>query len=412
MMQKRICLVSPGHIASNPRLVKEANALYQAGYQVRVVAGDYMAAVRPLDQTLLSKVSWSCDRVGLGNRTQYLRRRMTQEIARSLAANIGISHLSLATWAHHPMSYQLARVAAAEPADLYIAHCLAALPAAAIAAQKHQAYLGFDAEDFHVGELAETPQNQTEIAVRDYIERALLPHCDHLTAASPMIAEAYVKRYGVKMKSILNVFSLDEASSSPEQVKSDRVGTEPSLYWFSQTIGPGRGLEVVIQAMGQMQTPVRLHLRGLLAAEYQNELEQLAKAVGVGDRIHLLSSAPPSEMVRLAAEHDIGLSMELTEPYNRSICLTNKIFAYLLAGLPVLMSNTPAQIELAEKLGEAAVIVDSTDPLGIAVTLDQWLINSHHLNVARATAWTLGQKIYNWDVEQYHFLAAVEQVWQ
>jgi len=46
---KKICLVSPGHVASNPRLVKEANSLVAAGYDVRVVAGDTAPFVRPLE---------------------------------------------------------------------------------------------------------------------------------------------------------------------------------------------------------------------------------------------------------------------------------------------------------------------------------------------------------------------------
>jgi|GEM_PF-7030127 len=58
---KKICLVSPGHVASNPRLVKEANSLLQAGYEVRVVAGDMVPFVRPLDNALLLSVEWTCD---------------------------------------------------------------------------------------------------------------------------------------------------------------------------------------------------------------------------------------------------------------------------------------------------------------------------------------------------------------
>ena len=69
---KKICLVSPGHVASNPRLVKEANSLLQAGYEVRVVAGDMVPFVRPLDNALLLSVEWTCDRIGLGTRPVYI----------------------------------------------------------------------------------------------------------------------------------------------------------------------------------------------------------------------------------------------------------------------------------------------------------------------------------------------------
>lgn len=406
---KRICLVSPGPVASNPRLVKEANALHSAGFQVRVISGNSTAIVHALNATILSEAPWSWVQVDLGNRLGYLGCRFWQELARSVANTGWIPHLSVATWAHSPMSARLAKVAAAQPADLYIAHCLAALPAAAYAAQKHNARLGFDAEDFHVGELPKTPSNLAETAIRDYLERTLLPRCQHLTAASSKIATAYAERYGISMEPILNVFPLSEAPTSPQRLVGDRIGKEPSLYWFSQTIGPGRGLEAIVQAMGRMRTLVRLHLRGTLVACYKDKLMSLAQEVGVGERIHLLPPAPPSEMARLAACHDIGLSVEPGRDTNNNICLGNKIFTYLLAGLPVLMSRTPAQEEFATNLGEAAALVNINNPEEIALTLDKWLSDVANLELARSQAWKLGQENYNWNKEQHRFLSVVER---
>jgi glycosyltransferase involved in cell wall biosynthesis len=410
MTKKRICLVSPGHLASNPRLVKEANALYAAGFQVRVVAGDSVAVIHPLDQTILSLAPWSCVQVSWGSKLSYLGRRLWQKLAQKVASTGWIPHLSVAIWAHSTMSDRLAKAAAAEPADFYIAHCLAALPAAAIASGKHNAKLGFDAEDFHIGELPDIPENQVEIRVRDRLERTLLPRCQHLTAASPGIATAYAQRYGVKMTPILNVFPLAEAAPSPQRQEGDRIGSEPSLYWFSQTIGPGRGLESIITAMAQMQTRVRLHLRGFPAVGYSESLMQLAAKVGVSDRLHFLPPAPPAEMARLAAYHDVGLSLELIQPVNRAVCLTNKIFVYLLAALPILMSLTPAQKEFAKQLGEVALLVDINDSAAVATTLDNLLFKGEKLENLRTQSWKLGQEIYNWDVEQLKFLNSVERI--
>src|SRR5580704_18905598 len=39
-MKTRICLISPSHLSMNPRLVKEADALTEAGYDVAVIAAD------------------------------------------------------------------------------------------------------------------------------------------------------------------------------------------------------------------------------------------------------------------------------------------------------------------------------------------------------------------------------------
>src|SRR5262249_54823904 len=148
MTGNRICLVSPGHLASNPRLVKEAHALQEAGFAIRVVAGDVAPEVRPLDATILAQVSWPVAKVRLAPRPLYLARSLRQGLASNAYWMGGVRS---AQWAHSPVTGSRARAAAAQPADLYIPHSLAALPAAAWAARRHGAKLGFDAEDDHVG---------------------------------------------------------------------------------------------------------------------------------------------------------------------------------------------------------------------------------------------------------------------
>jgi hypothetical protein len=115
-------------------------------------------------------------------------------------------------------------------------------------------------------------------------------------------------------------------------------------------------------------------------------------------------------MAKLAANYDLGLSLEITEPQNRAICLTNKIFTYLLAGIPVLLSHTPAQSQLAEQLGEAAILVDIHDTLCLATVLDHWFTDVVRVEKARAKARQLGQEVYNWDVEQCKFLGMIRNI--
>ena len=405
MTGKRICLVSPGHIASNPRLVKEADALQEDGFAVRVVAGDVTPSVRPLDATILARASWPVTKVGLGPRPLYLARRLWQEVA-SRAHMIG--GVRAALWAYSPVTGSLARAAAAQPADLYIAHGLAALPAAAWAARRHRAKLGFDAEDDHVGELENTTENRAEIEIRRRIEACYLPQCQHLTAASPGIARSYRDRYGVTMTPILNVFPLAQAPSAPPANRSHAANGRLSVYWFSQTIGTGRGLEAFIRAMGRMHGWVTLSVRGSDFLGYSERLRSLAADVGVPDAIRFFPSAPPDEMARLAAHHDVGLASELSTPPNHAICLSNKIFSYLLAGIPVLMSDTPAQRELGIGLGEAARVVNLADPVSVADVLETWAGDKQALAAAKCAAWHLAQTRFNWDIEKERLLTGVK----
>src|SRR5271155_5110423 len=215
MTARRICLVSPGHLASNPRLVKEADALHEAGYVVKVVIGGNSApSVRPLDDTILARARWRVTKVGLGSRPVYAVRRIRQEIARK-TFRPGRLGLQQAIWAHSPITPSLAKAAEAEAADLYIGHYVAALPAVAWAARRHRAKFGFDAEDDHVGELIDTPENGLEIAIRQRIEAHFLSQCRHRTAASPDIARVYDRRCGISMTPILNVFPRSNALPFP-----------------------------------------------------------------------------------------------------------------------------------------------------------------------------------------------------
>ncbi len=224
-------------------------------------------------------------------------------------------------------------------ADLYIAHYIAALPAASAAAREHRAMLGFDAEDFHLRRSHRWAGESLPMKMVDAVEGALLPSCSYMTAAAPMISEAYVARYGVgRPTTILNVFPLDMA---PPQADPS-ISTPVRAYWFSQTVGLDRGLQAFLQAMAQAKTPIELDIRGGDRAGRGETLLALARELGIADRVRLLPVGAPQEMVRLAAAYDLGLSLETDVSESRRLCLTNKIFTYLLAGVPVVLSDTPA----------------------------------------------------------------------
>lgn len=395
-MRGAICIVSPGNLASNPRLLKEADALHEAGYGVTAVACDYTQSLRDFDDEIAASVPWKAIRVP---------RRPTERPATLLAgavASIVGDHLpvGLAARAHGGPVGALSRVAVRVPADLYIGHYVAGLAAAGRAARRHGAMLGFDAEDLHVGEGA-----PLQLSMIRTIENALLPACRHVTAAAPLIGEAYRVRYGVEATVVLNVFPLAMAPAQPGPAGQGVF----RAYWFSQTIGLDRGLQSFIQAMAQTTTRVTLDIRGSNRWGHGDRLMELARELDIADRVSLLPMASPAEMVRLAADYDIGLSLETDVSENRRVCLTNKIFTYLLAGVPVLLSDTPAQCALAPALGAAARVVSLADPAGIAAVLDRLAGSSQARLEARHEAWRLGHDRYNWEVEKAALLGSVER---
>src|SRR5262249_52977590 len=150
---------------------------------------------------------------------------------------------------------------------------------------------------------------------------------------------------------VLNVFPCAQAPSRLTPSGTTLPG--PSLYWFSQTIGSDRGLECAVVAISRARAKPHLYLRGSPAEGFLDQLRAIAIAAGVADRVHILPPALPSEMGHLAQHYDLGFSGEPGHTPNNRIALGNKIFTYLLAGLPVIMSAIPAHRAFAPELGEA-----------------------------------------------------------
>lgn len=406
----RVCLLSPGHLSTNPRLVKEALALKEAGHDVHIIHGSFTAWGAQNDAPI-AKVIGSTRAVRFGPvkapRAIYLRQTAVRRANYALAS-LGVVPLAVAENAHSPVTPDLCSEAADHPSDLYIAHYVAALPAAAKAARRHGTLYAFDAEDFHPGDLPDTPEHRLDKAIVHRIESQYLPGAAYVSAASPMIGEAYVERYGIcPTTTILNVFPRENAPAA--FTERGAIEPSPSVYWFSQTVGPGRGLETAIEAIAKAASRPHLYLRGTPARGYEALLRGKAQAAGVAQRLHLLPPAPPDQLERLGAAFDLGLVSELGETHNRGIALTNKLFSYLLGGVPSLASDIPSHQRIAPHLGAAMTLFQTGEAGALAEAIDALLLHPNRLAKARAHAWELGQSRYNWRVESNILLGLVEE---
>ena len=285
---------------------------------------------------------------------------------------------------------ELVDAVAAKPADLVYGGTTGALAAVAEAAHRLGVPYALDLEDFHTGERSAQVGDLTVIAER--IERLVLPGAAFLTTSSAMIADAYVDKYGLRPRTIHNTFSLD----LPEPAGS-LEGEPLRCYWFSQTLGAGRGLEDFIRAAGHARLTAELHLRAGVTQPYLDDLMRFSRAAAPSLAITLHEPGGPDAMVRLARGYDLGLSGEEPTVLNRRLCLGNKIFTYLAAGVPVLLSATPAQARLGEDLGTAAIVYEPGDVAGLAERLS-CLARDARLRVqARQAARAAAVRRWHWE---------------
>jgi glycosyltransferase involved in cell wall biosynthesis len=403
----RICIVTPAQIGSNPRVVKEAQALHEEGFDVTVIATRTLDLVEPRDQSLMQRIPWRLKRLDLRARWRWRLNRAMQMAHRQAYAKSGVARL--ADLGFSAFTRPVMATALRTPADLYIAHYPAALPAAAAAARRYGARYAYDAEDFHLGDWPERPQYDIERRLVRAIEGQYLPECAHVTAASPGIADAYMATYGIRRPNVvLNVFPSTQAPSGP--TTRGTVNPGPSLYWFSQTIGPDRGLECAVRAIGLSRARPHLYLRGTPVAGFVHILREIAAALGAADRLHVLPPDEPDNMERLAADYDIGLVAENGQSRSRAIALTNKLFTYLLAGIPAVMSDISAHRAFATEAGMSTCLYPVDDAEALAAILDHLLCDPGRLTAARIEAFRLGRDRYNWERERGALLTAVKAV--
>jgi len=409
-MSLTVCLVTTGQPSSNPRAVKEADALVAAGYRVHMVGAHWARWADETDADLMASRHWTCELVPWRVDEAPLRfwyTRVRHAAARAAADNRSVGSLWLSAAVSRLTPELMARARRCR-ADLFIAHNLGALPAAVEAARRRGTPVGFDAEDYHSGQFSPSDRSaswRTAVAA----ERRWIPRCDYVTAASPGIAEAYAGLCRKRPVLIRNVFPLRQRPAEPPAGSADEV---LRLYWFSQSIGGGRGLEDVVQAMGRLPTgSVELHVRGAWYGDYERELRAVARQAGVPQEAVVgHPPAPPEEMIRLAARWDVGLVPETGHTPNSDLLQSNKAFSYLLAGVPMLSSNTSGHRALLAEAGGAGWLVEPGDVSGLADRLAQLRADRKIVRDAAQRAWHWGTVRFNWETEQRSLLAQVEGV--
>jgi hypothetical protein len=121
-------------------------------------------------------------------------------------------------------------------------------------------------------------------------------------------------------------------------------------------------------------------------------------------------SSAPREMIRAAAEFDVGLELEQPGSLNQDLCLTNRIFSYLLPGNAIAATSTAGQRPIIEAIGRVGFLYEPGDVDALANGLRSWSHHRQQLGQARWEAWSCGTRQFNWDVEKKKLLDVVNDV--
>jgi len=404
--QLRFCLITAGNVVNRPRLLKAADALAAAGHDVHVVALDVQPELAARDTVTIEGRAWSTHRLPLRRGT------VRGTLRRAMARGGQLAALSCRGWGGRGPSIEdraisrylrpLTRCAIRTGADIFVAHGLQALPVAGRASARTGGRLAFDAEDLHAGEMPDEPAFRPAIALVRAVEQRYLPRCTYLTASSDGIADALVERYHIgRPLVILNTFPWAERagairlSGSPGSAPR-RPGTV-SLYWFSQVIGSGRGLEDAVDALAMLPPAVELHLRGQSERAFVDGLWGRARALGVAERLFVWPPVLPADLIPLAMQHDIGLALEPGRTANQDLCMANKLFVYLTAGVAIAATDTRGQRTLLDRVPGAGFVFEPGDVKALAAGVRRFVEHPQALRAARAASARAAECTFAWE---------------
>lgn len=393
---KTVCLITTGHIASDPRLVKEGIALSKAGFKVHIVFTQYVSYLVEHDRRILNdNPEWTYQTLNwTGDSLQSKINRLSSKLISLFSAKKELALNRNLFWQQ--------KKATNYKADLYIAHNLGALPVVVSASKKNNTKCGFDAEDFHRHEVSDDV-NDVNVKLKTAIENRYIPQADYITASSPQIADKYASLFDRRITTVLNVFP---KINSYNKITNDNATLK--LFWFSQTIGTNRGIETAIEGIRISGIKAELHLLGYLGDDYMQHLHNLTTDLNHLCTIYFHAPVYADELFGIAAQFDIGLATEPYQPLNRNICLTNKLFTYIQCGLAVIASNTIAQKAFLSHYSDAGKLYSNADEF--AYILTEYNTNRKLLHTTKQNNFKLGQTTLNWENESKKFIKNIYKV--
>lgn len=164
----------------------------------------------------------------------------------------------------------------------------------------------------------------------------------------------------------------------------------------------GRGLELMIDAMPYLKSYL-LVLAG--DGDLMDSLKLRVKEKQLKDSVIFLGKLQPDELVNLTKQADLGLSLEEDLGLNYRYCLPNKVFDYINARIPVLVSELPLLQELLKqyKVGE---YLKKRNPKSLAATIEKIIVNkSNYLQELERAATDL-----NWENEKKILIEFIEKI--
>lgn len=303
-------------------------------------------------------------------------------------------------------AWKFSHLADNDPATIYHAFDAHTLPAAGIAARRARSKLIYDARELETGR--NFSGSHLPSIIRRYWalpEKLLIRQAAAIITTSQSHADELVRLYRIPtpwiIKNCPEHYLLEKSNRLHEEFA---IPDSHKIILYQGRIAPGRGIENLFEAIQPLPRIAAVALGD------GPSLENLRDRTRQGEwqRVYLPGKVPLTELLSYTSSADIGSVLIEDICLSYRLCLPNKLFEYIQAGLPVIGSNLPeiSRIIREYDIGE---IANPDYSESIVAALRRLLDNPTRFTQAKKNS-QRAAKVFNWEKESSTLLALYRQL--
>lgn len=239
-------------------------------------------------------------------------------------------------------------------------------------AQGRPATWVYDAHEYVAGLPIYPPRTKRFVAAYVDLEQEYIHRADAVITVTPDLADHLRARYSLPTTPtvVMNSPQLTTQVTLEGPDVRAACGLEPGtpLVVYSGGVTPARGIQTVVCALAELPD---VHLAIVCVPHNRTRnvkaLARQAEELGVADRLHLLDPVAPAQVSAFLASADVGIH-PLVHFGGHEFSLPNKLFEYLHAGLPLVVSDCRALARFVRD-NEVGAVFTAEEPVSCAAAL-------------------------------------------
>lgn len=232
-------------------------------------------------------------------------------------------------------------------------------------------------------------------------EKVFIKRIDKMVCVSHAAADYFVNKYDIEKPMVITNCSL-----KAEKVVSSEKNEGFEILNHGVYYG-GRGYDIIVEASALLKDypGIKIALRGFGSME--EELRARADELG-GENVIFYPPVLVNELIPYASKSKVGVAITENTCINFELSVSNKIFEYASAGLPVIMSDIPEHRYLNEKYNFGIILKENT-PQCFAEAAIKLYTDKDFYDMCAANTNKLSEDV-NWETE-FSRLVEIERSW-